>query len=426
MKAYILKTNTLIEPFRDDVSEARFVHETLAETQDRVLKRFGITPVRIDNPGQIEETPCLFTLDRVYFSERALRMFLRQLKKKSGDFAAVLEHTASTRYNLPISDAVIERDDEGRQIVVYDLYALQNKPPFGGKPEEFRDELRRRCQRLEIPKRERVIEIKNPTPGKGVRYSEFPITSTVINHIHSWVNILRLNHLALGITWMETIRANKGWALGRVLASFPFGKGRRWRILKKFIRMGKDCDIHPTAYLEGCILGDRVKVGAGAAIRFSFVGNDSVISDRAVLLNSVFGEGCFAMEKLFMVNCFAYPGGTIGNTRIQASLFGNNVYTMPWTALLDAKFRGDVTVAHQGGMASVGSPFLGGCLGHDVVVTGKTLIHPGRAVPNGSIILMHPDECIATVRPDLEPGTPMVREKGVLMPLKEVLGRKDS
>ena len=83
MKAFIIKTNTIIQPFDEDVSLSMIVNETLAENQNRVLKNSGFTPELVDSLDKIsksgEETILLLT-DKVYISEKLVSSFMEASK----------------------------------------------------------------------------------------------------------------------------------------------------------------------------------------------------------------------------------------------------------------------------------------------------------------------------------------------------------
>jgi hypothetical protein len=70
-------------------------------------------------------------------------------------------------------------------------------------------------------------------------------------------------------------------------------------------------------------------------------------------------------------------------------------------------------------MHSTERSFIGSCIGHHAHVGAKVLILPGREVPNGMFVAMHPDELIRDVPKGLPPGVPLVRDGGALVPLRQ-------
>jgi NDP-sugar pyrophosphorylase family protein len=184
--------------------------------------------------------------------------------------------------------------------------------------------------------------------------------------------------------------------------------------------IGKNCDIHPTAYIEFSILGDGVKVGAGVCIRNSMIGNNVVAADHSVVLNSVVGEECFLTENFFLVSSLCYPGSTLGNMKSQMAVIGRDVFFHGWFHLIDAKFVGDIKVMHRGRREGTGRSFFSSCIGHRAVLGAKVLLHPGREVPNDLLMVSRPEDVIAEVPADIPPRTPMVRHQGTLVTLESL------
>jgi len=423
MKAYILNTNTEIPPFGDPVSQIPFVHETLAESQDRALRRFGCEPVRVDSADQINDTRYLLLFDKVYISERMLRSFLRELRNaEPGTKVLAVTKSLSTEQPRALQDIVEEISADGDEILLYDVYRVDGTALPDGPAEVVKQTLLREAERLVTPKREGRIRIRRPSVEAGQSqsqaYIEFPLTSSVVMHINSWVHILWLNNLALGIHWVETIRRHSLWLFGVTMRCFPWRN--RFKFLRKMVRKGKNCKIHPSAYIEGCILGDNVEVGARASVRFSFIGDNVVISDGSTIANTVVGKDAFIREKTLLVSCVIYPEAVVDNLRMQMSVVGRRATISQWFTFVDAKFEGKIMVdVAGGGRGAIDTNFLGSCAGHEVELVGKNLMHPGRAIPNGYRITMRPDEAIVEVPKGFPERTPLVRdERGSLVPFR--------
>lgn len=421
-RAIILATDTAISPFGDPVSKAFFTHETLAETQDRAFKALKFEVVRASTLAeaktaieQAPDGPILVTLDRVYISEKAARDFLTTANKTRAakPAALTLAINASVRYTLPIQDILTEGEN-----VVHDVYLIERSAtPIDADADAiaFLRRLRATATRVLVPKREIVADVPLPTIGeRDKNIMQYPVTSTVVVSVEHWVHVLWLNQIAFGIRWMELIRRKPMWALFRALSAFSMN---RHRLLDKLVWRGKNADIHPTAYLSASIIGDNVKIGAHATVRNSIIADGAVIGDHAVLLNSVIGPNTLVMENTFMVSTACYPNVTVGNYKLQVTLIGEGAYVNAWVGFVDAKFAGEVMVHHRGQLAGTGRAFLGSVVGHRAKVGAKILIQPGREIPNDTVVVMRPDEVVSTIPADLPKGTPLVRDKGTLVPL---------
>jgi len=421
MKAYIYKTGTTISPFGEDVLESQVLIETLAQTQERACRKNRLELVRIDKPSEATERPCILAPDYVYFSEKALGDLLATAREKKKTGAALsLKRCVSVEHALPLQDVVLQNWGKKGERAVYDLWLVPDGT-LPDRPEEVRSALTDRCPPLTVPMREVVKPVRLPVLNNEEKFFKFPFTSTVCCHISHWTHLLWLSQLALGIAFNEYWRAHKTRsifkALWAVIRRFSFN---RWKFFSGMNVIGKNCDIHPTAYIEFSILGDGVKVGAGTCIRNSLIGDNVIAADHSVVLNSVVGAECFLTENFFLVSSLCYPGSTLGNMKSQFAVIGREVFFHGWFHLIDAKFVGDIKVMHQGQRMGTGRSFFASCIGHRAVLGAKVLLHPGREVPNDPLMVSRPDDVIAEVPADIPPRTPMVRDQGTLVTLESL------
>ncbi|MCC7384080.1 MAG: hypothetical protein IT384_19715 [Deltaproteobacteria bacterium] len=417
-RAIILRTETRIAPFGDPVAEVFFSGETLAETQDRALGGIGLEVVRAADPAEAialargSSGRCLLLLDRVYLSEKAARDFWKAAAKAPRPSALALTKNASVEYTRPLQD-VLERDDR----VIHDVVEIDpaRLPPAEDDAIAWMHRVRDEAQPVDVPKREIVIEVPLPVIGERERaIMRYPLTSTVVVAVDHWVHVLWLNQLAFPIRWLELFRRRPLWALWRALSAFSM-KGDR--LLLRLVRVERGAQIHPTASLSGSIVGAGAKIGAHVTLKNSIVGAGAIIEDHSVLLNSVVGPRALITSNTFLVSSAVYPDATVGNYKLQVSLIGRGAYVHVWAGFIDAKFVGHVAVQHRGALVSTERSFLGSVVGHRAQVVAKILIHPGREIPNDAMIVMRPDEVVSIVPADIEPGRPMVRDRGTLVPL---------
>jgi carbonic anhydrase/acetyltransferase-like protein (isoleucine patch superfamily) len=417
---YICRTGATIAPFGDPVGQSQVMLETLAETQQRAARRFGLEPVFVDRPAEAAERPCLLTTDGVYFSERALGTFLREIRRRPGGAAAALARCVSVEHALPLQDVRLEDWDGPGARAVYDLWYVP-EGPLPDSAAELRAALEPRCPPRILPMKERVIPLRLPTLFEEERILRYPLTSTVMVHVSHWTHLLWLAQLSLGVAGMEYFRAHRLRSIGKLLWAFLRRLSlNRYRLLSGLNVVGAGSRIHPTAYLEASLIGQNVQVGAGACVRNSLVGDGVIVGDHAVVLNSVVGGECYLTDRFFLASSLCYPGSTLGNVRTQMAVIGRDVYLHGWCGLLDAKFIGDIKVMHRGRMEGTGRSFLASCIGHRAVLGAKVLIHPGREIPNDLLLVSRPEDVIAEVPPDILPRTPMVRDQGTLVPLSSL------
>jgi carbonic anhydrase/acetyltransferase-like protein (isoleucine patch superfamily) len=418
--AVILRTDTVIAPFGDPVAEAFMSGESLAETQDRALRAAGLAVQRAASTAEAAEAiqrapkgrPVLLLLDRIFISEKAVRDFLRAAKAAPRPASLALLVNASVEYTLPLQDVRREGDRVVHDVVLVDGATL---PPPSPDPVGWLHAIRDSAQPVLVPMREIAVQVPLPVIGEGPRpFMRYPVTSTVVVSLEHWVHVLWLNQIAFGIRWMELLRRRPLWALFRALSagSLDFD-----RIRDRFVARGRGARIHPSASISTSILGPRVQIGAHATVRNSIVGEGAILQDHAVLLNSVVGPGCLVTENTALVSSVAYPEATIGNYKLSVCLIGRGAYVNAWAGFIDARFRDAVKVNHKGALVSSERAFLGSVVGHRAKVAAKVLIHPGREIPNDTVIVMRPDEVVSLIPKDLPAGRPVVRDHGTLVPL---------
>lgn len=420
-RAVILRTDTVISPFGEPASEAFFTHQTIAQTHDQIFGWLGFDVVRADTVAAaieairaVDGAPVLLLLDRIYVSEKAAKDFLKAAKKIARPAALGLEINVSVEYTLPLQDVRVDGDTVVHDVLLVDGATL---PQPIEDPVAWLRTLRDDATVVVVPKRELVVEVPLPVIGeRDATRMKYPITSTNVVSIEHWVHVLWLNQIAFGIRWMEVLRRHPIWGALRAASALSANPEN---MLAKLVRKGRGVKIHPTAHVSASILGDGVQIGPHATVRNSIVGAGAVVQDHAALINSVIGPRCLITENTFCVSCVSYPEATIGNYKLQVTLIGRGAYINAWAGFVDAKFSGTVKVCHRGALVSTQRAFIGSVVGHRAKVAAKVLIHPGREVPNDTVIVMRPDEVVSVVPEGLPAGKPVVRDRGTLVPLGE-------
>lgn len=418
-RAIFLETGTVITPFGDPAPAAYYSGQTVAEAQEDACRRNGLEVIRVRDPEaairaqkEAPAGPVVLVLDRVFFTEKALGDFLKATKSRPGPSALALTLNASVDYTLPLQDI---RRDGAR--VIHDLLRVDQAPlpPPGPDPVAWLRQIA--ADPVEVEKREIVTEVPLPTIGEGPKnVLRYPVTSTVVVSIESWIHVLWLNQLSFGIRWIELLRRKPLWALWRAATALSLN---RHRLLDRLVWRGRGSQIHPTAYVSASILGSNVKIGAHATVRNSILGDEVIIEDHAVVQTSVIGHRNLVPVNTVLVSCATYPDATVGNLKLQVSLVGRGAYLNLWANFVDAKFVGHVKTEHRGQLASTERSFIGSVIGHRAKMAAKVLIQPGRQIPNDTVVVMRPDEVVSHVPADLPAGVPLVRDHGTLVPLGE-------
>jgi hypothetical protein len=403
MRAFILNTRTVIEPFKDDVGDARILNSSLRDIQRDVLRRLGFEAVPVDTVDEIDSEEFLLLEDSLYATERCVREFLKECRKRGGTWTLGLKDSLFVKQTMPLQDM-----PGGDGMVRYPMTwvsksGYDKKEPFNASV-------------LPVDPMEKVHRVEFPEHYFRRQSLEFPATAIRALRIQHWIHIFWANYFALFGLGREMKDNGKFFILKALLRAHSFN---RWKVLSKLVKKGRGCDIHPTAVIEGSILGDGVRIGAHALVRGCVVGNEVTIRDKAVVELSVLGDQSFVHTKVTIMACVLYPGAIAGHRLMQYCLLGNRVNTTGGGYVIDFNFRGEAKVEHKGKLVPVGSNFIGSCFGHDVVMGTGLWINSGRAIPNGYFLVMPPGNIVSRIPKDLPKGVPLTVRDGGLEPLRQ-------
>lgn len=428
LTAYVLATGRRIAPFGDTVGEVRLGNRSLAEQQDLVFRAIGARVQRVERLPEKLDTPSLVLLDDVYLSYVMLEQFVALAHERGSNARLALEKLGGPSNRVALMG--VEEVDDGlsRKLELYGLwYVADGDGAASSSAAELSTRLDSTCRPLIVPRQEITEKLRMPkVPGSDQDAVEVPVTARVVGHVRHWVHVLRLNQMLIGVSLWDHIRQNRGRVRRHFIRAFfatLFGDRSldRRRILARMFGglnvIEEGARIHPTAEVRGSFIGRNARIGAGAKIRSSMIGEGAVITEDACINHSVIGERCLVLRDTYMLGCVAYPESTLSNYKVQLSVFGRRSFLTASVALVDAKFHGNVKVQHEGKIEDTGSPFLGVCLGHDVVLGAHVTVQAGRAIPNGYEIVTPPGLVLRELPLGLPQKKPLVVENGTLRPL---------
>jgi len=156
-------------------------------------------------------------------------------------------------------------------------------------------------------------------------------------------------------------------------------------------QVGEDCKIHPTAVVEGCVLGDGVEIGPHAVVRFSVLKDRVHIEEHSTVLMSCLGEGSHVGRYGFCNLSTLYPGARISHGGgYQAGVFGRDCFLAWGATALDLSFGGHIKTCVDGQgpeRVSSGTHFLGVAIGHRARIGNAVRINHGMAIPNDALLI---------------------------------------
>jgi carbonic anhydrase/acetyltransferase-like protein (isoleucine patch superfamily) len=170
--------------------------------------------------------------------------------------------------------------------------------------------------------------------------------------------------------------------------------------------------------LEGAILEDGVRVGPFAVVRFSRVGQGSWIQDHAQVTLSVLGERTLVSASSTVNLCLTCAEASASQILMQLSVLGRKAITTGGGFMMDMRFDRNVRVLHEGRVQDSGTRFLGSAIGHGAILGTGFWLAPGRAIPNGAMVVRPPDQVVREVPREVVPGTLLIPFEGRLVPLE--------
>jgi acetyltransferase-like isoleucine patch superfamily enzyme len=222
----------------------------------------------------------------------------------------------------------------------------------------------------------------------GEKDYPIPVSDWLIAQIDHWTNLWVMSIATVLSNGAKLRRTSKLKLFRLAVKACSFNQ---WQVLSKLNRIGRNCDIHHTAYIEGSTIGNNVRIGACSVIRESIIGDDSYIGNNVTIDLSVIGKECNVRNGAVVQYAVLYPGTFAMNRLISISLCGRNTFIGDGVVLSDFRLdRKPVTVIKDGNQIDTANTFIGSCLGHDVYLGAGCIVAPGRTIPNGMRIT--PDE----------------------------------
>ena len=410
MRAYVLIGTKKIAPFDEparDLPIGGFA--SLALWQQDLFDRFGIERIAVADASEIpnDAEPKIVVRDDVLFTRRVLKSFLQRWKQSG--------MSKSVRLALPIDASFVQifsplQDfDRTEEHALYDFWGVAPNQPFdrSGEP-------------LPVIYEERVIDFPVPERITGIATWRHPITTSIALHVRHWLHVLQANRLAIQIQWVDTVVRRPFWTAWMLLRALLFRRGRLlWRVLGSANRIGRNVDIHPTACVEGSIIGDGATIGAQALVRCSIIGDGSTVEERANVAYSVIGARTYVSKYTLVYSSVTMEDANVGAS-MQMCLVGRRAATTPRTTPLDVLPGHSIKVRADGKIVDTGMRVLGPCIGHDAFVGADTFVAPGRIIPNGTRIGPRPDRVLAQIPEEIDPSKEYTVVDGKLVELRKV------
>jgi carbonic anhydrase/acetyltransferase-like protein (isoleucine patch superfamily) len=381
LKAFIIKTDTVITPFNEHPGSLLILNQELKAHQEQILRKLNIDFHFVQDASQMDSSSeNIVFYDYTYVSENLLKEFISESRKIGKATVCGLKKGAVTSRTVVRTMSVNEEDDH----VTYNLFYY---PP--GSDDE-------KLHRVIINPDEYVV--KMPFPKHMVKEEKYaiPVTTKLLAQIEHWANLWACNIGAVFGYVQEFRNSPKMKLLGMALKARSTNP---WKVSARNVSIGNGCDIHPTAYLENTSIGDNVEVGACTVIRGCKIGNNTLIANNSNISYSVIGDGCNIMNGDCVQYSVLYPGTFVACKSLNCCFMGKDTFIGGGATLSDFRFdEKNILVLSKGRKIDTDCRFLGSCVGHRSYIGAGVLVSPGREIPN-DVKIMPSENSILTKVP---------------------------
>ena len=370
MKAYIVQSNKKIEPFGDSPRDCLIANRKLSGIQRQVLQSLGMEPKTIPDAAQIEDPDEHIVLaDSLFFTKELMKEFINRSRRLKSCTTCALKPGLVTLHSMVATQDVKIYADRVE-------YALRYMPAqkLRGEPVPVVIDAEQFSQVIPMPE-----HIRGPQPYR------MPLTDTSLIQVDHWTNLWAAN---MATRLAEVAKLMKTPKLKLLWLALKARSLNKWRVLHHVNKIGKNCDIHPTAYIEGSTIGDNVIIGAGSVVRLSVIGDGSAIGGSVTIESSILGEECTINSGCTVFFSVLYPRAVSSSRLLLTSTCGRDTFISDLAGLADFRFDGKrIEVMKNGVLVNIGVINLGACLGHGVYLGGGCGVAPATAIPNGLRIL---------------------------------------
>jgi NDP-sugar pyrophosphorylase family protein len=153
--------------------------------------------------------------------------------------------------------------------------------------------------------------------------------------------------------------------------------------------IGKGTRIHPTAILEGCVVGADVEIGPFAYLRSAVIGNRAVIRERSTVTMSFVGAGTF-LGGCDVLNTYIGCDTAIFGPKLYNAVFGERGLLGGASGFADFLVgSGPVVATIEGRKVPSNLRLLASAVGDDCFVGTNMVFAPGQTIPDGTRVFDH-------------------------------------
>jgi acetyltransferase-like isoleucine patch superfamily enzyme len=153
--------------------------------------------------------------------------------------------------------------------------------------------------------------------------------------------------------------------------------------------IGKRTRVHPTAILEGCVIGADVEIGPFAYLRSAVIGNRAVLRERSTVTMSFVGAGAF-LGGCDVLNSYIGCDTAIFGPKLYNAVFGDRGLLGGASGFADFLVgSGTVVATIEGRKVPSNHRLLASAVGDDCFIGTNMVFAPGQTIPDGTRIFDH-------------------------------------
>jgi hypothetical protein len=261
MKVYLIESSSVILPFQALASELKLGGKSLKDRLHSQLLSLGAEIIFLKPEETLPATGSFLTIPTHFVCSTP---FFEALLNKTRNCRAATQFQTDFEFHEVITSASSQTKTKDLPLFFY--------PSGFAKPVS---------EKICIQPRSLYrLPVRLPEEIYGKKECGIEFIDLFARPIESWVDFHLSANLVCRSYTAELIHRFR-WVPQPILAKAletPFIAGRLNRI-------GKNCKIHPTARLEGCIIEDDVEIGAFCSLRASYVGRGSTIREHSLIIN---------------------------------------------------------------------------------------------------------------------------------------------
>ncbi len=414
MQVVVVALSQPLAPFGVIVDDCPLGPSTFGAARRETLRSCGLAEPATKTPSAALASttitgPALVLSDELWVTPRALRSFLAATKTATTTTRLALPPSRLLSLLLPLQDVELVDKGVGTGGALF---------PCAHVPAGVTTTL---AEALAAPPtviafQEILVELPVPRALLGVTAptTTWPLTSTVALVARHWLHVLRASHLAPQVWLLERALRHPLRSALRVLSGLRPTSAARFAAWKRaFVYRGKNTVVHPSAIVEGSILGDNVTVGPQAVILQSVLGDGVVVEQRAHVSQSTLGPRTFVSLNSSLQACVTFEDADACANNLQACVVGSGCGLTSFARALDTVLGGEVRVDDGGRLRGVGELPCGVAFGPGSFVGAGVTIAAGRVVPAGVRLVAPAGSVVRAIDRDLAAGTFVVDDGGL-------------